>query len=548
MLFQQAIVDLIEQDILSFQKTTSIEQEEEARCLEMVTAWRENRCDFDELKSFYEHVKNTRGNFDIEEMLFKSAPQEIFEKLHIPKYATPYRYGPLPIADSESAHALFRLNAGFVNLESLQRCYIDRALSSLYAHLPVGTKRVVIFCYVIADGLGDLIAGLRLTRLLHKELPQLEITLVLIGYVGYLKDKNSYHYLNGEHRWDIPGIDILTLTYEVVDEKPQNVTLSQEVQKVLEEADLAIQTPTQFPQWDEEIEPVLQGVSMTVGEYGFMVSSWCSPKSGSSSMGLHYLEKGIMLNEFDTSQPKPTFENPTFLYLGRTERVSIIFINTILLTYPEGDIDIYVSNPQNIISLIKNLDYEKHGIKEIEVKLGEIDSVEQVSGSGRRLTIIGKQFDETTCISMMQHCNEPIAVRGNQSFSEAIGLERLFFYDSARHNQPFIFEFHQMAETLFPKGSPIIDYTFAMCDRETPAEEVAEKLAKLLKDPQLKCEMIKLCQLIKERHDFRPNFLNMVKRKLANQKYQEREENLVEQFISGRISFTNVIEKMREIL
>lgn len=545
--FQQAIANLIEEDIRSFQKTTSVEQEVEKECLEKVAAWRDGEIDIEELQRFYEHVKCARGEIDVEEMLIKSAPIEEFKALGIPEYAIPYRYGPLPIADSDTEYKLFQVDSGFVHLDSLKRSYIERAVYSTYENRDPMSGSVVILCYVIADGMGDLIAGLRATRLIKGAFPGLDIKLVLIGYEDFIRDGNSYSHYNHTYEWGDLDVRTLTATYKVVDTKPGPVEISQEIKEAIKEADLTVQIPTNFPQWESELAPLVTGRARTVGEYGFMRASWCNPKSAGWSLGLHYLEKGILDQPLPPRISLPPFERQTHLCLARTTRASSILFNTILMSNLSDSIDIIVSSPEHIIETLNQLKKRALNIAKLTIVTPDETQSETFLESGRELRIICKQLSRKECIETMRTSSEPFLVRGNQSFSEAVSVGRLFFYDTAEHNKPFIEGFHQMAKTVFEKGSPICDYTSAMCDYTTPPEKIAERITPLIKTTQLQTEMATLCKLIKERHPFNPNLLNLIRRELAPAPTREREEHLIQQFLRGTLSFKGLIKNLNTI-
>src|SRR3990167_4847459 len=64
-----------------------------------------------------------------------------------------------------------------------------------------------------------------------------------------------------------------------------------------------VQLPTYYPHFDSMVDKLkgMDGGTMptieSVGEYGFLESNWFHPKSHNHSMGLHFLEKGVLVRK-----------------------------------------------------------------------------------------------------------------------------------------------------------------------------------------------------------------------------------------------------------
>ena len=75
-----------------------------------------------------------------------------------------------------------------------------------------------------------------------------------------------------------------------------------EALEILRTSDLVLQLPTFYP-FFEELREAVESITFSlpppkwssIGEYGFLESKWYHPQSGNRSMGLHFLEKGVMV-------------------------------------------------------------------------------------------------------------------------------------------------------------------------------------------------------------------------------------------------------------
>ena len=240
----------------------------------------------DEIIENYQHLFNDKGPVYLEKVVMEAfSPQEFIE-LGLWRYY-PRMYRGLPRLYHRDFPAQSHIKKPFTHMSSLKKQAAMRALYSLYSKLAV-SGCVTLFTWVINDGLGDYVAASEVMMLLRARFPNLDLR-----FVGLIHEKRMR-----ELQWPEGSIII---KYE---KDCPFEALTDEVLTILRSSDLILQIPTFYPHFNALIDHLSKMESdkempliESIGEYGFLESNWFHPKSGNHSMGLHFLEKGILIRK-----------------------------------------------------------------------------------------------------------------------------------------------------------------------------------------------------------------------------------------------------------
>jgi len=353
-----------------------------------------------------------------------------------------------------------RIKREFADLGALKRLGAAQAFLSLYEAVEVTRgARVAVFTWVMGDGWGDLIAGREVIRILQERFAELEVRWVVL-----LPEKRIPPEVKGDFKiyWNTNELQTEALhalrTSDCVLQVPTMYPKTALVQEMLKEIPLSVP----LPRWVE------------IGEYGFVETDWFHPKSGRYSLGLHCLEKGILVHKskvasfaevknealllqlFETQTPGPLEiekylrENAFYLSYLTTVAGGVVYLQALLKAHEHDEkrIDLCTPDLKWLIQLIQeNKVGELQSVQEIEIYLGGERHGKVLGGKGKRLRVIcpGTISDEDFR-SLVRLSGEFVGVRGNQSFSEAISANKVYFYDGREHAQYFIRDLTALAE------------------------------------------------------------------------------------------------------
>lgn len=526
----------------------------------------------------YQQSSQQKQFTQVEGAWMNSFSEAEFEALGLKKYF-PRIYRGLPRLYHRDNPSRSKIKQNFTDLGRLKNLSVERALFSLYdGFVPkVGTK-VGIVSWVLSDGLGDFMAAQETARILHERFPSLEIQLFAIT-------KRSF----------LPSADFQTrlIQYEGAEKE------------VIFDADfgmdLLIQIPTYFP--NSETLFASQTIEC-IGEYGFLDSSWFHPNSRNRSMGLHALEKGIFIRKhhvvtfaelenkalllalFGVELPGP-IEVDLYLqktqfhlaYLATTTGGSI-YLHSLLKMWERDAKNIDVCSP-DISWLIQWLDQrqqaglplleDNYGVKELVIEWdGKIHRA-HVAEKGKVLRVICPgvvsfaDMQRLICLS-----GDWVGVRGNQSLSEALSSGKAFFYDGRDHSRYLMKDLLAMAENRLsgykqavhafrllgqaflwnlPEDLELwVDDTHFQQEGKLDPFLISKELGACLQDPDAIAGFKKLGLICAEERSFAPFVCNLVQRSLLhkqNSKLKFSEESLTELYGKGEISFSYLVEKLR---
>lgn len=540
----------------------------------------------------YNFLIGTRGAVHVEAKLLDALPSKDFAALGLVAYF-PKIYRGVPRLYARTNPSLSKIKSAFSHLPSLKRVAVEKALYSLYDSVLPEEGRLVVFTWVILDGLGDWTASREIVKLLRAALPSLEIEQIVMmpkRFEGQVESDERIVFYEGEAKLSL---------------------LKEKHWQAFWNADVILQTPTFYPhtqEWIDRIRRINPRVQFEhVGEYGFAESSWFHPKSGHYSMGLHFLEKGILTRKiksqgfssikhplllswlFGMQDPGPSeieqYRSSHHFYLAylKTEMGGKIYLHALLksLERDERPIDIcmpdlgwFVRHCQACKEGNKLCIEASLGVKQIEVWHPDGVYVEPVAESGKivRLLYPGSMSSEDFMASLIAS-EEFVAVRGDQSFSEVVSANKIFFYDSVSHARYFMKDLAALAESristhrgalicirLMVQGSlaqlPVeegewIDEVYFQKEEPFDWLETALQIGLALQDPDTLAGFKKFNRIISEELSCNTFFVHLIKRALSHVKDPALallEERQLALFTTQRQSFKQLIENVRELL
>jgi hypothetical protein len=523
---------------------------------------------FDEIIGEYQRIFSQRGPIHIEHQWMNSFSEKEFSEVGLSRYF-PKIYRGLPRWYHRDDPSRSWIKKNFTNLADLKRLAVDRAVFSLYeGKAPHRAAKVGILTHVLPDGLGDWVAANETASILATKWPFLEIHLFAASARELPKDNALFQV---------------------------HIFPKEKVPLLIHEMDFLLQIPTLFP----ETVPLTLRVEK-IGEYGFLESDWSHPKSGNRSMGLHVLEKGIFIRKagqptfaeiekkellftlFKTETPGPieieAYKQKNRFHLAylATPIGGAIYLHSLLKMRERDERDIDLCCP-DLRWLIQWLEEEKHvlaqpfGVKEILVLFKEQTHCIPVKENGKTVRIICpgplSLSDMRRIVSLS---DDWVAVRGNQSLSEAISAKKAFFYDGRDHARYLIKDLSALAENRL-SGHRGALHAFRMMNQaflwnlpQDPSEwvdeshfqreekfswlDIAVELGASLQDVDAIVGFKKICSIISEEHSFNPFLCHLIERELFHADHPSvrgAEEQLVQLYTTGQIPFSTLVKNLK---
>lgn len=520
-----------------------------------------------------------------------AAPIDIEKRLWEVFTPRPYAlkiYRGLPRVYRRDNPAQNRVKQNFADLGALKRCAAEKFVGQIYDKVQV-TGEVVLFTWMIADGWGDFIAGGEALKILRARFPHVTFRWVCLSNT----------------RFSLPKSEALCFSYDGA-EPPM---LSQEVLQCLSGADLILSIPTYYPHMEQVMQRLRERGSSPalacVGQYGYIESSWFHPRSGNTSMGLHFLEKGILIRGhengsfgslqsekllhtlFGNRSPHPgeieQYLDATRLYLAYLVSPvgGAIYLHAVLHAEAMSDAPIDICTP-DLGWFIKYV--EKRGkegkpplegwfrVKELEVHFeGKVHKM-NVGPKGKRVRIlcVGHLSDADFRL-LVRLSNEFVAVRGDQSFSEVVAAGKAFFYDGAPHARFFVKDLvalaenrlreHRNAQILFRKMGKAFLHNLPLETGEWVEEtafqskesweSIARAIGQAMQDPDTLVGFKKLSRILTEEHSFNSHLCHLVARTLyvrAHPSIKESEERVLRRFAELQSTLPQTLQTIAQEL
>ncbi len=465
----------------------------------------------------------------------------------------------------------------FSHLPALKKLAASKEVFRCYRNEDVSGAKLCLFTWVIADGLGDYMAAIEALKILKERFPTLNIT-----FVALVPRRAPV----------LPQPDCLSAHIIPYDQAYPVSMIPEAALNLLLDADLIVQMPTFYPHTQELMQRLEGGPKMELlGEYGFLESSWFHPCSGGYSMGLNRLEMGIL-----TRRPVAArFEEVENVHLRRLHnadhRLYLAYLTTpiggavylhALLKSLENDlknIDLCVPSLGWFVQFVQQQNQAGRpvlegdfGVHSIEVHYETEMHRVNVGKSGKTVRILCPGLITQSDFRTLLSCSEPFtAIRGDQSFSEAVCAEKLFFYDGRAHARYFLKDLAALAENRLsdhPSALEVIRGTMKTFLHNMPIPEgewvdetffeekeawvaIADRMGKALQEPEALKGFQKLGRIIRKEHSCNDFLSDLVQRGICHRRrpeIAEREKEELEAFAAGSQSYDQFLCKIKKVM
>lgn len=463
---------------------------------------------FEELQRLFK-----RGPLHLEQLLMKRMP-------HLKMYRG------LPRLYQKGQPTLSKIHPAFSNLEPLLALLVENEkLKKLDSFEPKGGK-VTLLSWVLPDGFGDYYCALEAARLLQKECPALEVQVVALVH---------------KEMGPLPGAEIRI-------EYAREEEIGPEIfpKGLLESQDLILEMPVYIPrlhQWSLELP------WQRIGEYGFVQSAPFFPGQG-RSLGLHFLEKGILIRDSirggtienrELSQFVEEARGSLYLLYLFSEAALFVYLHAILGFHEASvdSLDLVVPDGGRLLDLLQRRRREGLPFFERPYGIGTLEIVGVGTfalGEGKKLRIFPiRSLSPADFHTLLYLSDDFVAIRGDQSLSEAISIGKPFFFDPRDHSRYFIKDLLALGENRL-KSYPgtlqvlrafqdLLLHNLSLNDQEwvdelafrekRPLLQIADRIAKGLAHSTTMAGFKELCRIIRQEHSANPFLIRFVKQFLA---------------------------------
>jgi hypothetical protein len=544
----------------------------------------------DEIVEKYQYLFGSRGPLHLEKKLM-AAFHAKDAKVH------PIRiYRGLPRLYKRENPAESRVLKAFTHLSQLLFLAAEKEIFQLYAEKDVEEAKVSLFSWVMGDGWGDYIAGLESIEILKERFPHLQLSWVAL----FPKHLGS------------PPVPKLAKTHLIYYDKECSVfSIKGEALEILRTSDLVLQIPTFYPSFDE-LQNAVENIAfsslppkwVSIGEYGFVESKWHHPETGNRSMGLHFLEKGIIIKPqsrqakprfseieshellqwmFNTGSPGPEeieqYKNERHFYLAYlTSSIGgAVYLHALAKAHERDKKGIDICSP-DIGWLIGHIETQTRAgfpvleLEGISVELyfqGKVLPLAKAQAGNKTIRIFSPpHLTPSDFHRLIQLSGEFVAIRGNQSFSEVVSANIGFFFDGRAHVRFFLKDLLALAENRIRAHKNTLEVMRGMMkaflynipigteewveetdfhERE-PWKEIALKIGAALQKPDCLEGFKKMNRIIAEEHSFNDFLCHLVQRELTHRAHPETaaiEEESIRPFREGRIPLPAAIENLK---
>lgn len=491
----------------------------------------------------------------------------------------------LPRVYLKSSPSISYVKKDFADLSALKLICLEKFILPFYEKINPSKAKICIFTYMLSDGWGDLIAHKEVLKILQKRFPDISIESVVCIPKGFT----------------IQDLKATVVSYH--QDCPLEV-FSSVAMNLLQTSDLIFSCPTHYPHMDALKKMCPKTKFLELGQYGFMESDDFHPKSGRSSMGLHFLEKGIITRVETKKGDFRLIENQTLLYtlFGTTIPATYaienyqhshqfylayllspiggaVYLNALLQSQENNPKAIDICTPDigwliGYIKLQENKPFllQNYAIAEIEIHYAGKIHRRHIAKTGKKVRIICPgALSDNDFRNVLHLSAEFVAVRGDQSFSECISQNRLFFYDGAPHARYFVKDLLAIAENKLIANKSALTLFRAMArasayqikddgdfveetyfQEKQPWEEIVKAVASALNSPDTLAGFKQLNYTLMTEYSCNKTICQMVVRELFSIQYPEKarfEKQEMDNFANGKQSLNetlvNIQSKMR---
>jgi hypothetical protein len=382
--------------------------------------------------------------------------------------------------------------------------------------------------------------------------------------------------------------------------------IPENVLSVLRSCDFILQTPMFYPDTPNLIQKLQSAPPMEcLGEYGFLESSWFHPRTHNRSLGLHFLEKGILTRPIDPAEFQQ-IENRELLHLlfhttsptsdevakyKQNHRFYLCYLNTAIggAVYLHALLKAHEKEDKGIDLCLPDLGWfmqyaelqtQKKKplieggflVAQIEIYVDGKRCVIPTGKKGKSIRLIcPSHLKMTDFRKLLSLSDEFVGVRGNQSFSEAIAANKVFFYDGKEHARYFLKDLIAIAQNRLQSSQGAVDCFQGMGEafRHNLSEqtdkwvdevhfqesadplEIAYKIGEALQKPDTIRAYKKFNEILAKEYSANSFILHLVQRAFCHQRHPEiahREAEKMNAFGEGEISFSELVESMRAAL
>lgn len=554
--FHSEVIDFLQKEIKKQCEENGVDSETDPEFQKFIKS--AETLPLTEIIDNYQHLFGSHGPIHIEKILMEAFPIQEFIELGLARYY-PRMYRGLPRIYHRSSPTQSHIKRNFTHLPSLKKQAITRALFSLYAHCPAKGK-MAVFTWVMTDGFGDCTAATETVRILKGRFPDLEVNLVAVVPSAWASR--------------VQGKFIIPYEKEVP-------SLPKEAVEFLQSMDFVLQIPTFYPHTAE------LGIKQMerIGEYGFVESSWFHPRSNGYSMGLHFLEKGIFIRKLKQAEWKEV-KNEGVLRWRRAENHfyfaylaspigGAVYLHALLKSL-EGDeksIDICVPDLGWFIQYVERQKLTGKPILEWEMGVATLEVVFEDKLYSLPLAPQGKQvrlicpgpLEQSDFQLLLYLSGDFVAVRGDQSFTDAVCSGKPFFYDGRQHARYFLKDLVALAENRIGSYRSALEcirgmqeaffYNLPLTEEEWVEETffqeieewtaIALKIGLALQDPEIGRGFQNLSQIIAAEYSANHFICHLVQRALCHLHHPEIEDlesEEISRFTSRLQTFSQTVQ------
>ncbi|NRA90660.1 MAG: hypothetical protein HRU43_05995 [Simkaniaceae bacterium] len=412
---------------------------------------------------------------------------------------------PLPRSFVNEELGISEVTKPFQSLPDLKRLLIDDEILSLYSQ-PYTVPKISLLTYVYWDGLGDYYGQKHLANFL-------KLAGVEVSEVSLVRKGKTFAADTG-----------MVIPFE-----PSIMpTFSPSALETIQKSHIVLQFPTYFP-FTMALQKLIRSGPYWeyLGEYGFINTVDYQPGTKRRSLGLHALEKGVFIPTLRDLDLPDEIEVPYFLAYTKTSSGFFNYLKA-LLESKKRWIHIITFNPLHVIQAVQK---KPKGLSKVTIKTKETLTKHQLEKKGAEVFIdVMSEVPHEKFLSLLKGAHPFVACTGDTSFSEALALCKLPFYDPPPHKTPFFMDLTFIAETLFPKALPFF------------------KSPHHIHDLEVKNDLYRLYSYIREERAANQKILQMIYRRTYPKEILRFEEKLVDDFSLGTIKSQELLEKLKNAL
>lgn len=316
-----------------------------------------------------------------------------------------------------------------------------------------------------------------------------------------------------------------------------------------------------------------------IGKYGQLETF--HPRSGSYSMGLHFLEKGILIPKngplrLEDEGLKRWMSDERHFYLAdlATPIGGAIYLHALLksLERDARDIDICVPQLDWFIEFVQNRENQpilvgNFGVQQIEIRFQEKSYVHSIQPEGKKVRLFCPgPISQTDYQTLMALSGEFVGVQGDRAFSEAVSADKVYFYDGKETAKNFIKDLVALAQNRI-RGSALtvmhgignaffahlpeeegewVDETFFQEKEDWIT--IANSIGRALQNPDAVLGFKKFNGIIAREYAANDFICRLVNRALTHKKFpkmQQIESSEMALFLSNQQSFSKTCEKLQ---